>query len=297
MRLPPLPVPAPPLTPAQMAARAVGDRPAEVTRPITVVPYSGAWPAVYRREEARIRAALGARALAVEHVGSTAVPGLAAKDRVDIDLIVADPADEDAYVPALTAAGLTLASREPHWYEHRCLWTETHDANVHVFGPDCDEHQRHLILRDRLRTHPADRDRYAACKLSAAAAHPLSMAQYVAAKAGTIVDILARAGLTQHLRFRGTHLPAVRDGRKRVTMRFRDPVRVGPADLVFPAADEVRIPGRITSVLAKPVRDVTDEEAREDGFAGAAGVLPGLRDYYPDLRPDDEIVIVRFETE
>ncbi|MEV6849678.1 hypothetical protein [Actinoplanes sp. NPDC051411] len=69
MRLPPLPVPAPPLTPAQMAARAVGGRPAEVTRPITVVPYSAGWPSVYRREEARIRAALGARALPVNQIG------------------------------------------------------------------------------------------------------------------------------------------------------------------------------------------------------------------------------------
>ncbi|MEV6849677.1 GrpB family protein, partial [Actinoplanes sp. NPDC051411] len=241
----------------------------------------------------------GARALAVEHVGSTAVPGLAAKDRVDIDLIVADPADEDAYVPALSAAGLTLASREPHWYGHRCLWTETHDANVHVFGPDCDEHLRHLVFRDWLRAHPADRDRYAACKLAAAAAHPLSMARYVAAKAGTIVDILTRAGLrppVQRLTFRATHLPAVRDGRKRVTMRFRDPVQIGPAVLVFGSGDEVHLPGRITSAVAKPVNRVTDDEAREDGFADAAGVLPGLRDYYPDLQPDDEIVIVHFDT-
>jgi GrpB-like predicted nucleotidyltransferase (UPF0157 family) len=195
MRRPPLPVPAPPLTPAQMAARVVGDRPAEVSRPITVVPYSDEWPVRYAREEARIRAALGSRALAVEHVGSTAVPGLAAKDRVDIDLIVADPADEEAYVPALVAAGLTLTTREPHWYEHRALWTPAHDANVHVFGPDCDEHLRHLIFRDWLRSHPSDRVRYAACKLAAAEAHPLSMARYVAAKADTIVDILRSAGL------------------------------------------------------------------------------------------------------
>jgi hypothetical protein len=171
---------------------------------------------------------------------------------------------------------------------------------VHVFGPDCDEHLRHLVFRDWLRTRPADRDRYTACKLAAAAAHPLSMARYVAAKAGTIVDILTRAGLRpppQRLRFRGTHLPAVRDGGKRVTMRFRDPVEVGPALLVFGSGDEVHLPGRITSAVAKPVDRVTDEEARADGFASAAGVLPGLRDYYPDLRSDDEIVIVHFETD
>jgi cytidine deaminase len=78
-------------------------------------------------------------------------------------------------------------------------------------------------------------------------------------------------------------------------MRFRDPVKVGPALLVFEFADEVCLLGRIISTVAKSVDSITDDEAREDGFAGAADVLPGLRDYYPDLRPTDEIVIVRFE--
>ncbi|NUT38036.1 MAG: GrpB family protein [Hamadaea sp.] len=178
-----------------MAARVVGDRPAEVTKPITVSAYDPAWPQRYRQAEKRIRAALGDRALAVEHVGSTAVPGLAAKDRVDVDLIVADPADEDAYVPELAAAGFTLRTREPHWYEHRCLWSDDHDVSVHVFGPDCDEFLRHLIFRDWLRAHPEDRDRYAARKYEVAAEHSMSMAQYVAGKADVIVGILWRAGL------------------------------------------------------------------------------------------------------
>jgi GrpB protein len=109
MRLPPLPSPPKPLTPEQMTRRVVGDRPAEVTAPITVSPYDPEWPAMYAREAARIRSALGARVLAVDHVGSTAVPGLPAKDRIDIDLIVADPAAEDAYVPALA-----VTAREEH---------------------------------------------------------------------------------------------------------------------------------------------------------------------------------------
>ncbi|MEJ3744968.1 ASCH domain-containing protein [Actinomycetes bacterium KLBMP 9797] len=97
------------------------------------------------------------------------------------------------------------------------------------------------------------------------------------------------------MRFRATHLPAVREGSKRMTIRFRDPVQVGPALLIFD--DEVSMPGRVTSTMAKPVDGITDDEAREDGFASAADVLPGLRDYYPQLRPSDEIVIVRFEVD
>jgi GrpB-like predicted nucleotidyltransferase (UPF0157 family) len=184
------------LTPEQMARRVVGDRPAEVSRPIEMSPYSAEWPARYAVEEGRIRAALGPLAIAVEHVGSTAVPGLLAKDRIDIDLIVAEPADEDAYVPALGSAGYTLRTREPHWYEHRCLWTDSHDVNLHVFGPDCDEYLRHLVFRDWLRTHPEDRDLYAACKLKAAAENPMSMGKYVGAKAPVVVEILKRAGLS-----------------------------------------------------------------------------------------------------
>jgi hypothetical protein len=97
------------------------------------------------------------------------------------------------------------------------------------------------------------------------------------------------------LRFRATHLPAVRDGSKRLTMRFRDPVHVGPALLVFESDDEVSLAGHITSTTAKSVGSITNDEARDDGFASAADVLPGLRDYYPDLQASDEIVIVRFE--
>jgi GrpB-like predicted nucleotidyltransferase (UPF0157 family) len=174
----------------------MGDRTVDTpSMPITISPYDPRWPVRYAREEARIRAALGERVLAVDHVGSTAVPGLPAKDRLDIDLIVADPTDENAYVPALTAAGYQLRTREPHWYEHRCLWTRHHDVNLHVFGPDCDEYLRHLVFRDWLRSHPDDRDLYAARKCAAAAENPLSASRYVHAKAAVVTEILTRAGL------------------------------------------------------------------------------------------------------
>jgi GrpB-like predicted nucleotidyltransferase (UPF0157 family) len=196
VRMPPLPGAMTPLSPERIAARAVGDRPIDVpTSPITITPYDPAWPVTYAAERTRILAVLGARALAVEHVGSTAVPGLSAKNRLDIDLIVADPADEAAYVPALETAGYVLRTREPDWYQHRCLWTEGHTVNLHVFGSDCDEHLRHLVFRDWLRTHPDDRDFYEAEKRRAAAYSPWSMSTYNAQKAASIIEILRRAGL------------------------------------------------------------------------------------------------------
>jgi len=101
----------------------------------------------------------------------------------------------------------------------------------------------------------------------------------------------------QRLRFRASHLPAVQAGSKRITMRYNDPVQVGPVSLVFEFDDEVALPGRVISTVAKAVHDVTDEEAREDGFADSASVLSGLRDYYPGLSGDDHIVIVRFDVD
>lgn len=86
---------------------------------------------------------------------------------------------------------------------------------------------------------------------------------------------------TQRLRFRGTHLDAVRAGTKRCTIRFRDPVHVGQALLVFELPEPVALPGRITSTVPKQVSDITEEEASADGFPSAADVLRGLQDYYP----------------
>lgn len=118
---------------------------------------------------AEITEALGDAALAVEHVGSTSVPGLLAKPVVDIDLTVADSRNEQTYVPALTRCGFVLVVREPWWYEHRCLRHSDPACNLHVFSPDCAETERHRIFRDWLRSHQEDCSLYAAAKTAAAA--------------------------------------------------------------------------------------------------------------------------------
>lgn len=89
--------------------------------PLVLQEYDGTWPETYALLAQRVRDSLGFRVLALEHVGSTAVPGLAAKPIIDVDLIVADPDCEDDYVPALRAAGFNLRLREPWWYRHRML--------------------------------------------------------------------------------------------------------------------------------------------------------------------------------
>jgi len=164
-----------------------------------------AWPRQFDGLAGRIRDALGWRVLQLEHVGSTSVPGLAAKPVIDVDLTVADPGREQDYVPALEAIGFRLTIREPWWYGHRMLRAEEPRCNLHVFGFDSPELIRHRILRDWLRGNPADRDRYAATKRQAASdanAGGEHVMQYNARKQQVIREIyhraFAAAGLLGH---------------------------------------------------------------------------------------------------
>lgn len=164
---------------------------AEQVRQIEIVDPDAAWPGVFEMLRSRIDGALGDRVLAIEHVGSTSVPGLAAKPVIDIDLTVADTDDEDAYVPALEALGFALRVREPWWLGHRCLVSAEPAANLHVWPPDSPEAARHRLFRDWLRADEADRQRYAAVKREVAADGLMS--EYNARKEGVIREIYTRA--------------------------------------------------------------------------------------------------------
>ena len=94
-------------------------RPRPLTKRIELRDYDPARPLWYDREQARIRSILGDRVICIEHIGSTPVPGLAAKPILDIALEVPNSADEPAYLPDLEAAGYVLPIREPEWFEHR----------------------------------------------------------------------------------------------------------------------------------------------------------------------------------
>jgi GrpB-like predicted nucleotidyltransferase (UPF0157 family) len=159
---------------------------------IYLAEYDSEWPELYRREEAKIRAALGGRALLVEHVGSTSVPGLAAKPIVDIILGVADSADEDAYVPDLERAGYVLRIREPDFDEHRLLKGTDPDVNLHVHPIGCAEIDKLVAFRDRLRADADDRQLYERKKRDLAARTWRYTQHYADAKAEVVAAILER---------------------------------------------------------------------------------------------------------
>ena len=137
------------------------------------------------------------RALLVEHTGSTSVPGLAAKPLIDILLVVPDSADEPAYVPALEAAGYVLRIREPDWYQHRVFKGPDTDVNLHVFSDGCEEIDRILLFRDRLRTDDADRALYERTKRDLARRTWKYTQNYADAKSAVVEAIIARSRAAQ----------------------------------------------------------------------------------------------------
>jgi GrpB-like predicted nucleotidyltransferase (UPF0157 family) len=152
------------------------------------------WPQWYAGEEAKIRVALGDRARVVEHVGSTSVPGLAAKPVIDVVLAVDDPRDEAAYVGALEAAGYLLAIRERGWHEHRLFKGAEPVVNLHVFAVGDTEVERMVRFRDHLRAHPDDRALYERTKRELAARTWAIVQDYADAKSDVVEEINARAG-------------------------------------------------------------------------------------------------------
>jgi len=180
-----------PKTEDEILAYSIGD-PSRVDGKITLVEYDPEWPRLFEREQRRIGAALGDRMVLLEHVGSTSVPGLAAKPIIDMLLVVPDSSDEAAYVPLLEAAGYLLRIREPEWYEHRVFKGPDTNVNLHVFSPGCPEIDRMIGFRDRLRSHDAERELYQAAKRDLASRNWTYVQNYADAKTAVVEEIIAR---------------------------------------------------------------------------------------------------------
>jgi GrpB-like predicted nucleotidyltransferase (UPF0157 family) len=182
-----------PMTEEQIRRITVGPAPKQLSGKIVLADYDAKWPALFARENERIKSALGAKALSVEHVGSTSVPGLPAKPIIDILLVVESSADEKAYLPMLEAAGYLLRIREPDWHEHRMFKGPDTNINLHVFSQGDSEIERMLLFRDWLRENPADRDLYLKTKRELAQRDWKYVQNYADAKSREVESIIARA--------------------------------------------------------------------------------------------------------
>jgi GrpB-like predicted nucleotidyltransferase (UPF0157 family) len=180
-------------TDAYLASVTIGAR-QPLNGMIHLMPHDPSWASKFTLLAEQVRDALGDAVLLLEHVGSTSVPGLLAKPIIDMVLAVRDVTDESLYVPALEARGFVLKVREPDWFEHRLLKPPDGGANLHVLSAGCIEIQRMIVLRDWLRTHEDDRQRYEAVKRDLASRTWKHVQNYAEAKSEVVREILARAG-------------------------------------------------------------------------------------------------------
>ena len=159
-------------------------------RTLELAAYDPRWPEAYADHEQRIRAALGPVAVQVEHIGSTSVPGLAAKPIVDVLVTVEDITAEEDYLDQLLDTGYELRVREPG---HRLVRTPERDVHVHVLQVGDQAAVDYLLFRDHLRADPEDRDLYERTKRSLLEQDWADMNAYSDAKTGVIAEIKERA--------------------------------------------------------------------------------------------------------
>jgi GrpB-like predicted nucleotidyltransferase (UPF0157 family) len=174
-----------------------------MTTPIIIEDYDPQWPQRFDAIRERLAPVLGTFAAAIEHVGSTAVPGLAAKPIIDIDVLLKSAKDLPQVIANLKAVG----------YEHQgtlgipgrdAFKAPAHDIDHHLYvcSTPGTEFFRHIAFRDYLRTHPKDADDYARLKRSLAGKFAVDRETYTQAKSDFVQEILRRADLenTEHSR-------------------------------------------------------------------------------------------------
>ena len=169
----------------------------DVPAPVIIVDYDARWPGLYREEEARVLQAVGDRIAAIEHIGSTAVPGLAAKPIIDMMVAVRKLADADECIEPLQALGWLYAPEnevetpERRYFDMGLPGARTH--HLHMVELASDWWVRHLAFRDFLRAHSQTAQEYERLKRGLAARYRDDREAYTTAKTEFIQSVVARA--------------------------------------------------------------------------------------------------------
>ncbi len=170
----------------------------KLNRPICVVDYDSRWPRLFEQEKERIGAALGGALVLVEHIGSTAVPGLAAKPVIDIGLGLRSLAEAPALIPAIESLGYIYEpALEQALPQRRFFWRGTrlvHTHHLHLAEVADPVLLRPLRFRDYLRRHPQAAREYGDLKKELAKTCKQDLDAYVAGKTAFIEGILVLAG-------------------------------------------------------------------------------------------------------
>jgi GrpB-like predicted nucleotidyltransferase (UPF0157 family) len=161
--------------------------------PVELVAYDPSWPRRFDEWRDRLVTTLGPAARRIEHVGSTAVPGLLSKDTIDIQVSVDDIRDEGGYVPAIEALGLQLRSRDDLHRYFRPFAGRRRDVHVHLCDAGSEWERKHMLFVAYMRHDSVARDLYARAKLEAMARWADDRAAYTEAKDAVIRNIQMRA--------------------------------------------------------------------------------------------------------
>jgi GrpB-like predicted nucleotidyltransferase (UPF0157 family) len=172
---------------------------------VVVVPYDPRWPDLYEGARAKLAAVLGNAAVAIEHIGSTAVPGLAGKPIIDIMVGVRSLEDDQPLIDALVGLGYEyVAETNPpmpfrRFFRRRDVRLAPGfpraGYHVHMVERTHEFWATHLAFRDHLRAHPEDAAAYERLKRELAERFRSERERYTDAKGDFIAAVLAKAGL------------------------------------------------------------------------------------------------------
>ncbi len=161
---------------------------------VEIVPYDASWPRHFLKIAKELRAILGPNAIAIEHIGSTAVPGLPAKPVIDVDVILSGPSDISSASDALVAAG--YEARENRYDDGVRAFLKrsaTPQQRFYLCPPGNRTHERRLVFRDVLRGHAETAAAYATLKTELARKFPYDGDAYTAAKGDFISRVVGKA--------------------------------------------------------------------------------------------------------
>jgi GrpB-like predicted nucleotidyltransferase (UPF0157 family) len=177
---------------------------------IDIVPYNAEWPNWFELIKAKLERCLGSLALSIDHIGSTSVPGLGSKNRIDVQVSVSeisgtiqDPLDQCLIAAGFSKSKFAMDHRPPgdssadeNWQKLFLTGSNLDprfDFNVHIRAKNNKNHQYALVFRDYLRRHPHVAIAYQQLKEKLAKYHPESIEAYVDIKDAACDIILSAA--------------------------------------------------------------------------------------------------------
>ncbi|WP_290714724.1 MULTISPECIES: GrpB family protein [Exiguobacterium] len=163
-------------------------------RQVFVLPYQSEWESEYAREAKRLRDVFGARLNSIHHMGSTSVPGLAAKPIIDILPVVNSLDGIEQFDEPMEALGYEAKGEfgmPGRRYYRKGGDERTH--HIHLYAVGNPEIERHLVFRDYLRAHPEEANAYGTLKEQLAATYPYDIEAYIAGKDALVKELEHRA--------------------------------------------------------------------------------------------------------